>query len=99
MSLYESELTKQSIWFGLDIQLSHGHVCRSEKEEDIRYVADMVVAGSRKRGRPKTIWRDTINRDMERWGLQEEDADDRVRWRSLIELGLADRPPERTKAA
>ena len=77
----------------------YGHVQRRDREEDIRMVAEMRVQGKRKRGRPKKRWCDTLNDDMKRWGLQEDDTDDRGRWHSLIELGaLRDRHPNRTTA-
>ena len=76
-----------------------GQVRRRDREEDIRMVAEMRVQGKRKRGRPKRRWMDTIKDDMRRWGLEEEDTEDRSTWRSLIELGaLQDRHPTRTTA-
>jgi hypothetical protein len=77
----------------------YGHVCRRDKEEDIRMVAEMRIRGKRKRGRPKRRWLDTIKDDMQRWGLSKEDTDDRGRWHALIELGaLQTRHPSRTTA-
>ena len=70
----------------------YGHVRRRDREEDIRMVAEMRIQGKRKRGRPKKRWMDTVKDDMLRWGLSDEDVDDRIRWHSLIELGaLQDR--------
>ena len=77
----------------------YGHVRRRDREEDIRMVAEMRIQGKRKRGRPKKRWMDTVKDDMLRWGLSDEDVDDRIRWHSLIELGaLQDRHPSRTTA-
>ena len=57
-------------------------------------VAEMRIQGKRKRGRPKKRWMDTVKDDMLRWGLSDEDVDDRIRWYSLMELGaLQDRHP------
>ena len=77
-----------------------GHVYRREEDEDIRKVADLKVDGRRKRGRPKQRWRDTIQSDLKKYGLNRSDVDDRVRWHSLIELGsLQNGHPDRTTAA
>jgi len=56
-------------------------------EEDIRYVTELKIVGKRKRGRPKGRCMDTIEDDMNRWGLKPEGAEDRERWRTLIEVG------------
>ena len=64
-----------------------GHVYRREEDEDIRKVADLKVDGRRKRGRPKQRWRDTIQSDLKKYGLNRSDVDDRERWHSLIEFG------------
>ena len=73
-----------------------GHVYRRKENEDIKRVYNLKVRGKRKRGRPKHRWKDTIKKDMSLCNLQEGDADDRVRWRSLIELGLRQIPATRT---
>jgi len=40
---------------------------------------------------------DTIGDDMKRWGLKPEDAEDRERWQTLIEIGnLQTGHPHRT---
>ena len=65
-----------------------GHVRRFEdREEDIRMVAEIRVQGRKKRGRPTKRWYDTVQDDIKRWGLQEEDTKNRHRWHALIELG------------
>ena len=59
----------------------------------------MRVQGRRKRGRLKKRWYDAVQNDMRRWGLDEEDKENRDRWHTLIELGgLQDRYPSRTTA-
>ena len=67
----------------------HGHVCRRDEDEDIRQVTNIQVGGRRKRGRPRQRWKDTVKSDMSRWGLEQEDVHDRIRWHSLIELGAS----------
>ena len=43
-------------------------------------VMGMEVEGVRGRGRPKRRWMECVREDMERKGLTEEDALDRVEW-------------------
>ena len=73
-----------------------GHVCRREEDDDIRRVHEMQVEGRRNRGCPKHRWKDKIRKDLQSCSLSEEDAQDRIRWRSLIELGLLQAPATRT---
>ena len=76
-----------------------GHVYRQEEDEDIRKVADLNIGGRRKRGRPKQRWRDTIQSDLKKYGLNRSDIDNRIQWHSLIELGsLQNDHPDRTTA-
>lgn len=42
-----------------------GHVCRCEREYDIRRVSEMRVEGGQRRGRPKHKWKDTIWKDLQ----------------------------------
>ena len=37
-----------------------GHVARREEEDIERWIMDMEVKGYRKRGRPKTRWKDCV---------------------------------------
>jgi hypothetical protein len=73
----------------------YGHVCRRKDEEDIKRVNNIGVDGKRGRGRPRHRWKDTIRQDMSMWNLDTSDTDDRVRWRSLIELGALQKPVTR----
>jgi len=77
-----------------------GHICRRDKEDDIRKVHEMKVAGKGNRGCPKHRWHDNIRKSLQSFFLNKEDAQDRVRLRSLISLGLlaaATRYPNRSK--
>ena len=47
--------------------------------EDIRQVKNIQVGGRRKRGRPRQRWKDTVESEMSRWGLEQEDVHDRAR--------------------
>jgi len=42
------------------------------------------IEETRQRGRPKKTWWDYIKRDMESFGLSDEDAEDRDHWRLKI---------------
>jgi len=62
-------------------------------------LAEMRVQGRRKRGRPRKRCYDTVQDDMRRWRLEEEDTENRDIWHALIELGaLQDRYSSRTVA-
>ena len=68
----------------------YGHVVR--REED--YVGNRVRilnVGTRKRGRPKRRWSDSVKEGMEECGLREEDAANRNNWRRQICTGDPDR--------
>ena len=42
-----------------------GHVMRREEDSVCKRTMNMEVPGTRKRGRPKMRWKDTVNRDMQ----------------------------------
>ena len=84
MSVLDLMRRRRLQWFG--------HVCRREEDDDIRRVHEMRVEGKRNQGRPKHRWKDTIKKDLQSCSLSEDDAQDRIRWRGLIELGLRQAP-------
>ena len=45
---------------------------------------DESDTGERKRGRPKTRWKDVCKRDMQTVGLREGDEGDRAYWKETI---------------
>ena len=47
-------------------------------------VLRMEVAGNHPRGRPKKSWMDNVKEDLRMLNLKEEDAEDRDRWRAVI---------------
>ena len=51
----------------------YGHVMRMEEDHVVRRVMTKEIPGKRKRGRPKTRWKDVCNRDMQTVGLREGD--------------------------
>jgi len=52
----------------------------------------MKVKQKENQGCPKHRLQDTIKKDLQSCSLNEEDAQDRVRWRSVIELSLRQPP-------
>ena len=65
----------------------YGHLMRREEQHVAREVMDMEVDGTRRRGRPKTRWKDCIEDDMREKGVQNEMTQDRTRWKRLIKNG------------
>jgi len=67
----------------------YGHVMRREEEVGIRKVLEVEVPGVVGRGRPKMGWREQVEKDMLRTGLQSVDVCDRTRWRrGVLGFGL-----------
>jgi len=48
-------------------------------------------------GRTKQRWCDIINSDLRWLDLDGADAEDRVRWRGLVELGIEQKPATRAR--
>ena len=61
----------------------YGHVARSL--DWINKVTTMQVDGTSLRGRPKKTWRETVQNDMVRWGMDRIDPSDRNIWRRAIQ--------------
>ena len=57
-----------------------GHVKRS-KNFLIQSIVEINVYGKRPRGRPQTSWWQCASKDMNTFGLVEEDAMDRAKWK------------------
>ena len=66
-----------------------GHVKRREEGYVGKSVLKMKILGKRRRGRPARRWMDVIREDMEELGLEEENAEDRGKWRKLVHCGDA----------
>ena len=62
----------------------YGHVMRMEEDHVVRRVMTKAIPGKRKRGRPKTRWKDVCKRDMQTVGLREGDEGDRAYWKETI---------------
>ena len=50
----------------------------------VKRVMTKAIPGKRKRGRPKTRWKDVCKRDMQTLGLREGDEGDRAYWKEMI---------------
>jgi hypothetical protein len=59
----------------------YGHVMRRDEEVGIRRVLEFEVAGEIGRGRPPMGWKEQVEKDMVKAGLQRDDAQVRVAWR------------------
>ena len=62
-----------------------GHVMRMEEDHVVRRVMTKAIPGKRKRGRPKTRWKDVCKSDMQTVGLGEGDEGDRAYWKETID--------------
>ena len=58
-----------------------GHVLRRPADHLTRMAWERSWA-KRGRGRPRTTWRQVVEKDLNRRGLNEEDAQDRALWRA-----------------
>ena len=74
---------------------------RREEEHAVRRVMTEEIPGKRKRGRPKTRWKDVCRRDMQTVGLRAGEEEDRAYWRARINNHTGDprslERPETTK--
>ena len=55
------------------------------RSDVVRRVMTKAIPGKRKRGRPKTRWKDVCKRDMQTVGLREGDEGDRAYWKETID--------------
>ena len=62
----------------------YGHVMRRDGEHIVRKVLRADIPGKRKRGRPKTRWKDACQRDLQSTGLRAGEETDRAMWRRKI---------------
>ena len=62
----------------------YGHVMRRDGEHILRKVLRADIPGKRKRGRPKTRWKDACQRDLKSTGLRAGEETDRAMWRRKI---------------
>ena len=66
----------------------YGHLRRRDGEDHVgRETMEMEVEGSRRRGRPKTRWKDCIRNDLREKNIDEGAVRNRNEWRRLIRNG------------
>ena len=59
------------------------HVKRREESYIGGRMMKIKIPGKRTRGRPQRRWNDNIKEDMKKAGVSEEEAEDRMRWRTV----------------
>ena len=59
-----------------------GHVKRREESYIGRRMMKIEIPGKRTRGRPRRRWNDNIKEDMKKMDVNEEEAENRMRWRT-----------------
>ena len=60
-----------------------GHVKRREESYIGRRMMKIEIPGKRTRGRPRRQWNDNIKEDIKKPDVSEEEAEDRVKWRTV----------------
>ena len=68
----------------------YGHVERRDDDHYLKRVANMEILGRRRRGRPKTRWKDSVERDMKEIGVTSEEAQERNSWRKTVKDHCSD---------
>ena len=68
----------------------YGHVERREEDHYLKRVANMEIPGRRRRGRPKTRWKDSVRRDMKEVGLTSDIAQERNTWKKIVKNHCSD---------
>ena len=61
----------------------YGHVIRRDDDEPVKKAMMMPVRGRRSVGRQRIRWSDVVSRDMNKAGVQDDDAMDRNRWKRM----------------
>lgn len=61
----------------------YGHIIRRDDDEPVKKAMMMPVRGRRSVGRQRIRWGDGINRDMNKIGVQRDDAMNRNRWKRM----------------
>jgi len=65
----------------------YGHVLQKEDTDWVKKCMEYEVEGSRLRGRPKTTWKEVVQKDCQARNLNKEDAMDHCRWKKPIKSG------------
>jgi hypothetical protein len=61
-----------------------GHIERKDKDDWVSSCRELVVDGSRGRGRGRKTWLEGVEEEMRKRKLHREDAQDRQKWRNLL---------------
>ena len=61
-----------------------GHLERKEGEDWVSACRNMVVPGNSGKGRPRKRWRDVVEDDLKKCGLDIDLAKDRERWKAQV---------------
>ena len=62
--------------------MTNVNVLRRDDDSVLRVALDLEVSGKRKQGRPKKIWKNQVEEQMDKIGLKKEDALNRTKWRN-----------------
>ena len=54
----------------------YDHVMYGDINSQIREATEVELTGKRKKGRPRKSWEECVKKDLERYGLRREDAND-----------------------
>ena len=54
----------------------YDHVMCGDINSQIREAMEVELTGKRKKGRPRKSWEECVKKDLERYGLRREDAND-----------------------
>ena len=65
----------------------YGHVLQKKDTDWVKKRMEYEEEGSRPRGRPKTTWKEDVQKNCQARNLNKEDAMDRGRWKKLIKIG------------
>ena len=63
----------------------YGHVVRRGESEALGRVMSVVAPGRRPRGRPKKTWKQRVEDDLRKFGLNGESAEDREEWKAIVD--------------
>jgi len=61
--------------------IHHGHVERKDKEDWVSKCRILNVQGAGTRGRPRKAWKDCVEEDRHKLGLENVETTDRQKWR------------------
>jgi hypothetical protein len=64
------------LWFG--------HIERKSPDDWVKMCRDLVVEGTRRKGKGRKTWQECVNEGTKRMGLRRCDAQDRTMWRNGV---------------